>query len=630
MKALTIARVNMVRTLRDRMSLFFTLVLPMILIVVLGMTYGGMSAARVGVADEDGGPLAVEVANGLDATAMRLDVRRFDTGTQLRDAVERGFVELGIVIHRGYDAAVRGGGTGSVEVVAQPRSYASAIRTTVDAAIADQAALIVAARAASGANGVSFEQALATARVQASNVAGVGVTVRNVVDAAENPSGFAVGAESQVILFMFLTSMTGAVALITTRLYGISRREFSTPTRAGTIVLGETLGRFAFALFQGLFIVGASALLFGVDWIDPLATGAIIVLFALVASGAAMLLATLVSNEHQLSALGPALGMTLALLGGAMVPIEVFPPVMQTLAHLTPHAWALDAFHDLLLNGGGVVDILPQLAVLLAIRGRTAGLRVVPVPASGHRRHRLIVRRPLVRRRRGRLRRPRPDEIQDLGPCRGACVGVFGGLAVEETVRGTLVGHQSVIDAGGGQRRVEPGDGVGRDVRVGAAEHAEDRARHRARDVDRRRHPAVMRSAREPIEADRSGQVQVEGRTDEGEPPAETEADREQGADGRGAVRPERRRSGPDVVAQPAPGRLIDVRAIAEGVIPRRVRAGRPPEVVDGERVDALFGEAERKLLEERVQPPDVGQDEDRRAGRLVRPCPEAEEPVPV
>jgi ABC-2 type transport system permease protein len=79
-----------------------------------------------------------------------------------------------------------------------------------------------------------------------------------------------------------------------------------------------------------------------------------------------MLLATVVSNEHQLSALAPALGMVLALLGGAMVPIEVFPPVMRTLSHATPHAWAIEALHRLLLNGGGITDILPQLAALLA------------------------------------------------------------------------------------------------------------------------------------------------------------------------------------------------------------------------------------------------------------------------
>ena len=130
-------------------------------------------------------------------------------------------------------------------------------------------------------------------------------------------------------------------------------------------------------------------MLFGVDWIDPLATGAIIVLFALVASGAAMLLATLVSNEHQLSAIGPALGMILALLGGAMVPIEVFPPIMQTLSHATPHAWAIEAFHELLLNGGGVADILPQLGRAAGLRGGAAGAGHVPLPSPGHRGRRL-------------------------------------------------------------------------------------------------------------------------------------------------------------------------------------------------------------------------------------------------
>jgi ABC-2 type transport system permease protein len=366
MKALVIARVNMVRTFRDRMSLFFILVLPMILIVVLGMTYGGMNVVRVGVADEDHGPLAADLTTAMSATTgMRIDLRRFDTADQLRDAVERGFVELGLVIHSGYDAALRSGGTGSLEYVSQPKSYASAIRTALDATIADEAGLIRAARFAAASNGIPFDQALETARQQQPAVAGVAVAVESVGEVATNPSGFALGAESQVILFMFLTSMTGAVALITTRLLGISRREFSTPTSAGTIVLGETLGRFAFALFQGVFIVVATALLFGVDWVDPLATGAIVVAFALVASGAAMLLATLVSNEHQLSALGPALGMVLALLGGAMVPIEVFPPIMRTLSHATPHAWAIDAFHDLLLNGGGVGRVLPQVVVLL-------------------------------------------------------------------------------------------------------------------------------------------------------------------------------------------------------------------------------------------------------------------------
>ena len=52
-EGIEIARVSILRTFRDRMGLFFIVVLPMILVIVLGMTYGGMDAARVGIADQD-------------------------------------------------------------------------------------------------------------------------------------------------------------------------------------------------------------------------------------------------------------------------------------------------------------------------------------------------------------------------------------------------------------------------------------------------------------------------------------------------------------------------------------------------------------------------------------------------
>jgi ABC-2 type transport system permease protein len=365
MKALEIARVSILRTFRDRMGLFFIVVLPMILVIVLGMTYGGMSAARVGIADQDHSSLSNGLIGDLQTTDIRLDIRHYDTAADLRDAVERGFVEIGLAIPAGYDAALRARQPAQVEIVAQPQSYASAVRTAVDGAVARQTGLIQAARYASSTTGVSFDAALSAAQARQSAVAGVSVTVESVSEVTSNPNGFAVGAESQVILFMFLTSMTGSAVVITTRQLGITRREFSTPTSVRTIIAGETLGRFVFALFQGGFIVVATALLFGVSWIDPFASGAIVVAFALVASGAAMLLATLVANEHQLSALGPALGMILGLLGGTMVPMEVFPDVMRTLSHATPHAWAMDAFHRLLLDGGGLVDVLPEVTVLL-------------------------------------------------------------------------------------------------------------------------------------------------------------------------------------------------------------------------------------------------------------------------
>ena len=367
MKVLAIAQANLVRTLRDRRGLFFLLVLPMVLIVVLGLIYGGSGTGRVGVVDADGSALSRDLVAGIGTARAPVLVRTYATPADLRDAVERGYVELGIVIPSGYEATLRSGGTARIQYVAQAMTLPAAVAPAVDEAIAAQDAVVRAARFATEANHISFDQALAVARAARVSVAGVSTTVESVGDTSPQPSGFTLGAQSQLLLFMFLTSLTAATQLIVTRELGVSRRMFGTPTAAPTIILGEALGRFLVAFLQGLFIVGASWLLFGVDWVDPVATGALVLAFALVATGAAMLVGSIASNTHQAGSIGPAVGMLLGLLGGTMVPPEIFPPVMQTLSHLTPHAWALDGFRQLSLRGGGLVAVLPDVAVLLGI-----------------------------------------------------------------------------------------------------------------------------------------------------------------------------------------------------------------------------------------------------------------------
>jgi ABC-2 type transport system permease protein len=218
---------------------------------------------------------------------------------------------------------------------------------------------------------------LAAARARSATVAGVAVEVVPVNVATIGTGGYGAGAQSQLVLFMFLTSLTGAVELVITRQLGISRRMFATPTGPWTIIGGESLARIAFAIAQGLFIVGASAVLFGVGWGDPVAVGVILVVYALVAGGASMIVGSVASTPSQAGALGPAIGIVLALLGGAMVPLEVFPPVMQTAARLTPHAWAMDALGTVVNAGSGIGAVLPQLAVLLAFAGLFFAVAVV-------------------------------------------------------------------------------------------------------------------------------------------------------------------------------------------------------------------------------------------------------------
>ncbi|MEV4082945.1 ABC transporter permease, partial [Nonomuraea fuscirosea] len=62
--------------------------------------------------------------------------------------------------------------------------------------------------------------------------------------------------------------------------------------------------------------------------------------------------------------LGLLLGLGLGAIGGAMVPLDLLPATMRQVAHLTPHAWAMDGFAELLGRNGTIAAILPQLGVL--------------------------------------------------------------------------------------------------------------------------------------------------------------------------------------------------------------------------------------------------------------------------
>jgi ABC-2 type transport system permease protein len=213
----------------------------------------------------------------------------------------------------------------------------------------------------------TFDRAYGVAADKRAGAAGVTVTVARVGDQGTFAGyrQFTFGAQTQLLLFMFLTSMTAAGQLVLSKRLGVSRRMVSTPTSIGTIVLGEALGRLLIALFQGLFIVVLTAVAFNVAWGDPIAVGAIILSFGLVAAGVAMLIGAISTNAEQASSLGVFAGLALGALGGAMVPLAFMPPVMQTIAQVIPHSWAIKALQTLVRDGGGIESVAPNVAILL-------------------------------------------------------------------------------------------------------------------------------------------------------------------------------------------------------------------------------------------------------------------------
>jgi ABC-2 type transport system permease protein len=360
-KALSIATLNLRRLFRDRTGSFFVLVFPFLIILSLGATFGGAATPTVGIVHGDG-PLATDLAARLDALES-LDVERYDDLEALRDAVERGAVDGGVSVPASFDESVTRGDTGDVTYLARPTG-GTELRLTVASVVDEQSVELVAARflVDDGLAG-SLEEARELATRAADAAPRVEVDVRNL--GAGSTFGFDQGAAQEVILFMFVTSLSASSMLIETRRLGVSRRMLASPTRPSTVLIGEALGRYAIALVQGVLIVVGTTLLFQVDWGNLLTTAIVVVLFAIAGTGAAMLLGSVLRNASQAGGLGVFLGLVLGALGGCMVPLEVFPPTMATIAHVTPHAWAIDALTDA-LRGASPAEVAVDLGVLAA------------------------------------------------------------------------------------------------------------------------------------------------------------------------------------------------------------------------------------------------------------------------
>lgn len=364
MKVFAIAGTNVRRMLADRGNIFFVFIMPLALVLLIGAQFGGDFRPQLGVVAGSPGPLGDQLIEALGDRGVGLT--RYGSEREMVEAVSRAEVHAAVVIPDGFDAGLRAGEPVEIAFFSQAVGSGPQLRSIVESALAEQAWTTESARIVAGSSPVTYDSALRLTGDLQESIPGVRVRQEAAGEALfpESLGRFDLGASNQLVLFMFLTTLAGSAALIQSRQLGVSSRMLSTPTGMATVVAGEAVGRFAVALVQGLYIMAATLVVFGVNWGNPAGAIALVVMFALVGAGAATLMGATFRNDQQAGGMGVVVGLVLAALGGAMLPLELFSPTMQRVAHFTPHAWALDGFAELVRRGGSIADVLAELGVL--------------------------------------------------------------------------------------------------------------------------------------------------------------------------------------------------------------------------------------------------------------------------
>lgn len=405
----TIARNDLRQLFRERGIWINLVVIPLILAYVIGLANGSAGGGGGGdaptaetvvidVMDLDNSAASAELIASVQATnpnyllcplantdddLCELDGATLDAAlieTRLREQTSVAYLE----IPPGYGVALAAGEQGNILYRSNENSIApSFVLQGIQAAIQRAGALDIAARvggaAALDTPGLRLDAdgqaALVGAiRQRASDLLSAQPPLATVVYPTDSGAasrqgggGFSQSVPGMATMYVMFAVFPAAVALLTERKQWTLQRLVTMPVTRAQILGGKLLARFILGMIQ-YGIVFAFGYLLGVRYgSDPIAIVLTMAAFVLCITALTLALTTLLKNESQASAITLLLSITLAPLGGAWWPLEIVPAWMRTLGHVSPVAWAMDSYTELIFFGGRLPDVLPYIGVLLAM-----------------------------------------------------------------------------------------------------------------------------------------------------------------------------------------------------------------------------------------------------------------------
>lgn len=195
--------------------------------------------------------------------------------------------------------------------------------------------------------------------------------------AAVTPGGYAQSSAGMIVLFTIFGLVQSGYVLLAERRAGVLQRILTTTMTRVEIIAGHTLAMFVVAWIQILLLTAGGQLFFGVNyWRDPVAVLTMSAALALWVASLGLFISAISRQENHviLYALGTML--VLGLMGGAIFPLDITGETFAAIGHLLPSAWAIDGFQNIILRGAGIEPTLLPAGMLIFYASVFFGLAV--------------------------------------------------------------------------------------------------------------------------------------------------------------------------------------------------------------------------------------------------------------
>lgn len=371
-QAVLIARLDLLRRLRDRSILIQVFLAPILLGLIVGGAFAGGAgnlSATILLADADGTPTTRAITTAVSGATEPGGLEfRAELGTDraaAASAVADGRADAAVVIPRGFTDAVTAGRAGELEIIGRAGSpivtgIAESLADGIAAELRSEQFGTATAVATARQLGLPVDRAALQRALHAPDP--IAITDSRLEGSFSLISFFAPG---MAMIFLFFVMGAAARSVLTERRDGTLGRMLAGPTSPASVLLGKTLAVVVLGLLSLVTVYAFTSLAFRVRWGDPIGVLLVIVGAVLAIAGISLVITGLARNEEQAQALTIISTLLLAILGGTFV-YTASGPLAQARA-FTPNGQAIMAFIDLAAGGAGWADVLPRVGILVGL-----------------------------------------------------------------------------------------------------------------------------------------------------------------------------------------------------------------------------------------------------------------------
>jgi len=377
-RIIDIALKDLMQLSRDFKTFVFLLIMPVIFTFIFGFAFGGFgggdsdSRLPVGYMSQDDHWVTDELHNLLDdSEVIRLDENIFLSASDFEKLVADGDLAAAIIVPDGYGRALLKDKNARLSVIAATGTQSW---TTIEAELLALAGkLDSAVRTATIIEDIdserlpfdyAFEKSLSA--WDEPPIAITETTSLAVKKTSNEGMALAHTAPGMMLQFAIAGLLTAAQIIVSERKSRTLQRLLTTATRRVHIVFGHYLALFLLIFTQFTILITFGQFVLKVDYLRaPLATMLVAFSATLCISALGLLIGIVARSEEQAIVFSIIPMFVFSALGGAWVPLEVTGETFRAIGHLSPVAWGMDGFENIVARGLGFESVLlPAVALV--------------------------------------------------------------------------------------------------------------------------------------------------------------------------------------------------------------------------------------------------------------------------